>query len=406
MTEAYLPRSLDELADLLTERILVEGHTVDFKRELSKGASANKEMSKDLAAFAIDGGRIFIGVDEGDRDSGVPPSLSPVELDGLKERIDSIARSAVDPPLAVRCIELHDEAEAARGVLVVEVPPSAEAPHKAAERFWGRGDTTNYVLSAAEVEALYQRRARSRAQIEELLDAEIARDPTPEHMRVNGHVFAFAEPAVPDDDRLRRALGDEEFVRWFNTEVRPLMQAAVAAPDLGLAGSNSLRAGGWAVHDYCISPERTVRPNGDLPAKERQLIDLEVLEGGGVRLFNGRGTDVAGGDGVREAPRVIVDAVFAATALRAVQVAHAVSVKCEYRGSWHLGLAGNRLRGLASAAASRNFMSDATGYSADDYRRVTTATFDEIEAGLPVLERLVAPLLRGLGSPFDLEQLG
>lgn len=154
VTDPCLPSTLDELAELLDERILVEDHFVDFKKELERGPGANKGLAKDLAAFSIDGGRIFIGVDEQARDSGNPPVVAAVNLSGLKERIDQIARTAVDPPVGVRCTEIHSDHDPSKGVLVVTIPPSAEPPHMADGRPRGRSDTTNYVLSSAEVTAL------------------------------------------------------------------------------------------------------------------------------------------------------------------------------------------------------------------------------------------------------------
>lgn len=63
------------------------------------GKGANKELAKDLAQFAIDGGVLVIGVDDNDKS---PPKLIPVDLDGRKERVDQAARSIPDPPMHVR----------------------------------------------------------------------------------------------------------------------------------------------------------------------------------------------------------------------------------------------------------------------------------------------------------------
>lgn len=151
MTDPYVPATLDELEELLDERILVEDHFVDFKKDLERGPGANKGLAKDLAAFSIDGGRIFIGVDELARDSGNPPVVAAVNLSGLKERIDQIARTSVDPPVGVHCTEIHSDDDSSKGVLVVTIPSSAEPPHTADGRARGLSDTANYVLSSAEV---------------------------------------------------------------------------------------------------------------------------------------------------------------------------------------------------------------------------------------------------------------
>lgn len=399
MADPHPPESIDELTEMLDGRILVEDHFVDFKKQLEPGQGANKSLAKDIAAFSIDGGRIFIGVDEHDRD-GNPPVVSPVPLPGLKERIDQIARTSVDPPVAVRCTEIHDGEDAGIGVLVVAVPPSAEPPHMADGRPRGRSDATNYVLSSAEVTALYDRRARTTEQIDALLDAEVARDPSPDSMREFGHIFVVAQPLNANNEMLLDALGGEPFHQWFNREIVDKAGRSVASPDLGIAGTRSRRAHGWAAHHYCISPERTVRPNGEHPAREDHLIDIELREDGGVRFFSGRATDQ------RQDREVILEAVIATAMLRTIQAAAAVAVTSNYYGNWHLGVAVNGLHGRVSHAATENMFSDGSAYSEDVYRRAATFTFNDITAVTPALTKLVAPLLRGLGSPYDLSQFG
>jgi hypothetical protein len=399
VTDPYQPASIDELTDMLNGRILVEDHFVDFKKDLGAGTGASKGLAKDIAAFSIDGGRIFIGVDEQDRGSGNPPIVSPVKLAGLKERIDQIARTAVDPPVAVRCAEIHDVTDPSTGVLVVNVPPSAEPPHMADGKFRGRSDTTNYVLSSAEVTALYDRRARMGDRIAALLDAEIERDPTPEDLRQLGHIFVVAQPLNASDEMFASGLAGEQFYEWFNRELLTKVHGIGPAPDIDSAGNRSNRAEGWAAHNYCISPERTVRPNGDHPAKEEQLIDLEVRTDGGVRLFNGRATGTPGEF------EVILESVIATCVLRTVQAAAAVARTGHYFGSWHVGLAANNLHGKVSYAATAGRSLHAGGYSADTYRRTGTFSHEDLDAAEPVLTRLVGPLLRGLGSPFDLTSL-
>lgn len=397
VTDPYLPATIDELAELLNDRILVESHVIDFKKDLESGPGANKGLAKDIAAFSIDGGRIFIGVDEGDRNSGNPPVVIPVILSGLKERIDQIARTSVDPPVAVRCTEIHDD-DPAKGVLIVTVPPSAEPPHMADGRPRGRSDTTNYVLSSAEVSALYERRARTAERIDALLDTEIERDPTPDDLRDFGHIFVVAQPLNSTNEMFLDALADEQFYQWFNREIVDKAGRSVAAPDIATAGHRSRRAHGWAAHHYCISPERTVRPNGDHPAKEDHLIDIEVREDGGVRFFSGRATDT------RQDRDVILEAVIATAAWRTIQAAAAIAATCSYFGNWHLGIAVNGLRGQVSHAATQDLFNDGSAYSEDIYRRSGTFTHDDLIAVTPALTKLVAPLLRGLGSPLELTQ--
>lgn len=93
------PRSEAELHVAIASGLLEENHFLDLKREVPSGKSGNAELARDLVQFAIDGGAVLIGVDE----KGGPsdePALTPTPLKGLAERIEQIARSTPDPPLA------------------------------------------------------------------------------------------------------------------------------------------------------------------------------------------------------------------------------------------------------------------------------------------------------------------
>ena len=200
MPAAWIPSTISALEEAVRDGLLVESHYLDFKRELAPGAGGNKALAKDLASFAIDGGQIVVGVDEDQ--AGAPPTVRPVVLAGLKERVDQVARSAVTPPLHVRCVELPGETDPSYGCLVIIVPPSPSAPHQAAERLWGRGDTTNHVLSTGEIDGIYNNRARRLACVDVLLEEEIGRDPTPTDLRELGHLFVVAQPDTVDDELL------------------------------------------------------------------------------------------------------------------------------------------------------------------------------------------------------------
>jgi hypothetical protein len=194
----------------------------------------------------------------------------------------------------------------------------------------------------------------------------------------------------------RSGLGEEQFYEWFNRELLNKVHRSGPAPDIDSAGNRSVRANGWAAHNYCISPARTIRPNGEHPAKESHLIDLEVRADGGVRLFNGRATDAF------QQMEVVLEAVVATSVLRTVQTAVAVAQTGRYLGSWHLGVAANNLHGKVSYAATRGVSRHSGGYSEDAYRSTATLTHEELVAVEPALTKLVGPLLHGLDSPYDL----
>src|SRR3989442_1354138 len=121
----WRPVNEEEIAAAAATGLLEEGHYLDIKRELSSGKSVNKELARDLASFAVDGGRLIVGVDEDTE----PPSLHPVALAGLAERVEQVARSIVDQPLELRTDVVSASSQADRGYLVISVPVSPLAPH-------------------------------------------------------------------------------------------------------------------------------------------------------------------------------------------------------------------------------------------------------------------------------------
>jgi hypothetical protein len=199
----WLPTSEDQLRGALDQGILTERHTLDFKRELPSGRGENKELARDLAQFAIDGGVLIIGVDD-------DAQLAPVHLQGLRERIDRIARDLVDEPLHVRIDTIPTAADPGKGYLLVTVPPSPTAPHQVDGRYYGRGDTTKHVLPDAEVQRLHQLALRRQRDADDLLDAEVQRDPCPPGLRNHAHLFAVAQPVSAQPDLLQRVLRDPQ----------------------------------------------------------------------------------------------------------------------------------------------------------------------------------------------------
>jgi hypothetical protein len=81
--EAWPPSTEEALSAAAREGNLKETNSIELKRELPPGDSANKELAADLASLSIDGGFLFIGVDE-----STGPGLSPVPLKGLAERVE------------------------------------------------------------------------------------------------------------------------------------------------------------------------------------------------------------------------------------------------------------------------------------------------------------------------------
>lgn len=95
----WQPRSVADVQVAIADGTLTERHWLDVKELVNTSDGAKKELARDLASFANDGGGLIIGVAE-DKKTGVL-SLTPVELAGLAERVDQVR------PVSVRSTPLR-----------------------------------------------------------------------------------------------------------------------------------------------------------------------------------------------------------------------------------------------------------------------------------------------------------
>ncbi len=395
----WLPTSEDQLRDALDQGILTERHSLEFKRELPSGKSENKELARDLAQFVIDGGVLIIGVDDN-------AQLTPVDLHGLRERIDQVARDLIDEPLHVRVDTIPTAADPAKGYLLVTVPPSPTAPHQVDGRYYGRGDTTKHVLPDAEVQRLHQLALRRQRDAKELLDAEVARDPTsPEDWRQHAHLFLVAQPVIEQPNRLERMLGADGPKGWhdFLHDRVQLGPAGVPlnpswTPDIPSINKVGRRARGWALSSDWIQPHRVASLEAGRPSTnvESRLLDLEINEDGGVRLFCARASDSRQTNiGQSE---FAIEAVILGLTKRVVLIAGVIAATTRYLGSWDFGIAITRLRGCQSDRLRQEGL-EGTPFSEDDYRQTVRVTHERL-ANEPdsIVEDLTGRLNRALGG--------
>jgi hypothetical protein len=126
----WRPTTLAEIDAAINSGLFDENHFLDFKRELGPGSGAKKDIAKDIAAFAIDGGLLLIGVDE-----GPPAAVTLTPLNGLAERVEQIGLMAVSEPVPVSTTLLRTANDPQSGVLAVSVPASPRAPHMVDGRY-------------------------------------------------------------------------------------------------------------------------------------------------------------------------------------------------------------------------------------------------------------------------------
>jgi hypothetical protein len=204
----WIPRDAAEVEEATERGDLEETHIFDAKAALPP-PKKNHDLAVDVAAMAVDGGVLLYGL--GEDDNKRLTVLSPMVLEGVRERIAQIVQTSISEPPFVRIQALGKADDPSKGYVVVIVPQSERAPHQvisgADMRFYGRGATGNRILSEGEVAELYARRKSWEADRDQLLDEEIASSPEPDASL--GYLHAYARPVAPDDGMLERATSDE-----------------------------------------------------------------------------------------------------------------------------------------------------------------------------------------------------
>lgn len=402
MTVPFLPQTARELIGAIEQGVLVEGSNFDAKAELEAGMRGNARLAVDMAAMAVGGGVIAVGVAEEGEGALKRLVPRPVMLGGLRERISQVGLSRIDPPLHTTTRELRveavesptddDVAAVGTGFLLIAVPPSPDAPHMVDGRYRGRADTTNYVLGDADVRRIQAQRRLARPDIRQELQLAIARDPSSPELRQHAHLFVVARPLVPTSSTMLEERLGRQWQKWLH-HLADTPRLGLFAPDLPTASNNTARrASGWAVSSHEIQRDRSLTEN----PREDEMVELEVDEDGSLRLFCGRASDSLSTSETRWA----FEDLLAGLTWRVVRAAAEIAELTSYFGNWDFGVALTNARGIASHAVSqRGRWNSPYRYSDDTYEQVTQATFTELsEHRSLVLVRLVGRLNRALND--------
>jgi hypothetical protein len=364
-------------------------------------AGRNLSIAVDLASFAVHGGRILFGLRQ-PSSTGVT-TRAPFDLTGLPERLDQIARGAlIDPPLRITCTQIDSTEQPGLGYLLVVIPRSLDAPHMVDGKYRGRADRTNTVLSDAEIRRLHHERSRGATDLRAVLDAEVARDPTSAELRTQSHLYVVGQPLNVPGDLLARAIGASDWRPWlrggFFQEVMSIQQTHDFQPDLFMTAVEfHARVTGWAVSTYTMGPDRNVRQNGALPATEDDLLDLEVQDDGGLRLFCGRASYQSV---LREGTRVNPGLIVTLTR-RVIHAGIAVSRKADFLGEWGFGVAIREFGPTAHYAGPDTGVVVRTIGAYDEVKRVTCEELARAPLGLA--KSLLTRYFRGRGLRDYLE---
>ncbi len=408
----WSPTTEQHLRGAIENGLLDESHYLDLKRELEPGRSKNREHARDLASFAVDGGSLLVGIAE-EPDGTL--RLAPQPLSGLRERVESIARTIPDPPLTVVTQAIASDDDPGVGYLVIHVPASPVAPHMVDNRYIGRGDSSKQYLSDAEVLRLHQRRRSTEFDALELLNAEYERDPVPAARRHQSHLFLLAEPLAGRPEMLvplvsgdnwnhrlghflDRACYTDETARAFGRDEGQFH------PDVRLCTEGSRRTRGAAKATYNLDSGRALREADSRGSED--VVEVEVHEHGGVRMFMSRLSYSVGGP-VGEPEQVIFDTAAVVFTRRLVALTLAVADEAGYFGPWALAAGATGLHGRAAYRHPSRWPHSESGqrFIEDRWAQATVTSYAEL-AQQPgtVSQRLIGQFLRALGVREDWDQ--
>jgi hypothetical protein len=392
------PLSTADVQTAITDGTMTERHWLDVKEQLGNGDKVNKELARDLASFANDGGVLIVGVAEVKETGRL--SLAPVELAGLAERVEQIALARCDPPLFVVCHPLAEPDNPTRGLLVIEVPASPSAPHMVDGEYHGRGDKTKHRLTDSAVANLHARRTVRQLTGEQLIAREVARSPIRLADQRHTHLFVVAQPLAGPPDLLTSLIDRlDNLVPLIRGAQAAVPRLGTISPNLNDASKREPRPKGAGLFSDGIVGRRFQSEMQS--ANERSQLDLEVHDDGGVVLFCG-GASVDGRRALDGSiPQHVHEGVVVGLTRVTVGIAGALGGRTGYAGRWLIAVGLTQLSGrFSDAAISSMGPIDYPAYSEDGYVQATEAvTVELLSQPGAITSRLLSRLLRALRSP-------
>lgn len=407
--QRWRPTSAADVQAAIDNGVLEERHWLDIKRQLNRGPHDKTELARDAASFANEGGVLLYGVEENRKTGEL--TLAPTPLAGLAESIEQIVHQRCDPPLFVQCHPIPASADDTEtGFLVVEIPPSPLAPHMVEGKYHGRGDKTKHVLSDTEVERLHAIRTARQASTQQLIDAEIARDPLPQDPE-EVRFYAVALPLASPPELLTPHLAGTELAEIVERATKTrhahdLLHSLPTYPEPRAVGR------GWRTYDL---PSRMPLPDPNRRPGNYDQADLEIADNGSITLYVSKlSTSIPTrrpGHAANEhlTMRFLYTGTAVALTRALLTLANQIGSTFGYRGPWHLAVGLTNLAGVADVTDRRSIELEyevPTRYSAEQYQQGTTASSGELDvAPGPVLARLTYKLTRALGKEDDYASL-
>lgn len=325
----WIPKTEEELQQAIDQGI-EESATFDAKQQI---ASKSVEIAKDFAAMANDGGMIIYGIGE---ENGQLKNLTPIDLVGVPEKLDQIARFCLQPALNINISVIVSEVDPLKGYIVVIIPPSSFAPHqvtvKQENRFYGRSSRGNIPLTEGDIARLYQRRLAGEKNRDQILQEAIKAFNIPSHP-LYGRMYVAIKPTHAFSEifsRIKQFNQQGWGVSFFNTILAKAESSynfkSEFSPRLINTHNHKRIAEGWKYTPYPESnPEIHLQ---NLASK----ISLYVLNDGTIYLCGGRIVDK------RHERKILFEAGIANTLVQILWVAGQLYQQAGFLGNINIGL--------------------------------------------------------------------
>jgi hypothetical protein len=352
----WVPANELDLIQSVTSGSIEESPIFDAKREIPAN---NREIAKDIAAMANDGGVIIYGI--GEDENGRLTNLNPIALNGRSERIDAIVQTAICEPPIIHVSKIPTSEDPSKGYLVVQIPASERAPHmvivKGDHRFYGRSAKGNRLLSEAEVARLYERRQRWEVDREALLSEEIDNAPCPPHKDF-AYLHVIARPVAARDGFLDQVASDTQPIQRVLSDLVETVESLNLYPiDYRPFIYNPQR---WFIRTEGYLADLHGSLNRDDPG---EALTLQIDFDGTGHLFCGRAAE-------READRFLFfHSVVAGNTLNFIAFLGELHARAHYIGMVDIGLAVTGLSGSVLHVKNRLMSHSLLPYEGNDYRR-------------------------------------
>jgi hypothetical protein len=175
------------------------------------------------------------------------------------------------------------------------------------------------------------------------------------------------------------------------------MGAVAFSPSLNYVTDFALRSTGVALTNRLNTDRSPVSTGG---SSDEDIVELEVDEDGGLRIFMGRLSDSRVdrfADTKGSTPQQLFPKAAVIYTRQLVALTAAAAEEAGFLGTWLLALGATGMRGLPVDDFVRQGI-NGPRYDADDYLQATTSSYSELlTQPRAVTERLVGRLLRSLG---------